>query len=330
MPIVVTCPGCPAKLTAPDHAAGKQIRCPKCGAAAPVPDLIPAEEVPVVEAKVTPPKPKPKLVQAEVDEDEPPRKKTARRDEDESPRKKKRRYDDDDDDYDHDHPRKRRRSGRRGGGGNGGKIAAIVVGGLLLLAGVGVAIYFLAGKGGSPFVKKTPLPPGWKEYSYPQDKFKAPFPKEPQVVTMQAGAFPMGGMGGLGGMGGRGGRGGFLGTPEAQEVEAVSVYASGLMNQMQQDEQVVIQLSIVRFKRDVPRSIRNEMSQITSGQIGGIETRKVRWLGYDGGEVVIAGSLTRVVYTDRMMILVQISGRNGARAKPEEEAAFFDNFQLTK
>lgn len=43
MPIVVTCPSCPTKLSAPDGAAGKQVRCPKCGAAAPVPALIAAE-----------------------------------------------------------------------------------------------------------------------------------------------------------------------------------------------------------------------------------------------------------------------------------------------
>jgi hypothetical protein len=319
MPIVVTCPGCPTKLSAPDHAAGKQIRCPKCGAAAPVPDFIPAEEVPVVEAAIVPPKPKPKPVQAEVDEDEPPRKKATRRDDDDEPprKKKKRRYEDDDDDP----PRRRRRSG---GGGGGAMVAVIIVGGVLLLVGLGVGIYFLTSKGG-PLAKKTPLPPGWQEYSYPQDKFKAPFPKEPQVVTMQAGAFPMGGMGGMGPM--RGGRGGFAGGMEIPEIESVSTYISGLM---QPDEQVTIQVTIARFKKDIPRAMRDQMNQVTSGQVGGLETRKVRWLGYDAGEIIVAGSLTRVVYTDRMMILVQISGRNGARAKPEEEAAFFDNFQLTK
>src|SRR6266508_797753 len=185
MPIVVTCPGCPTKLSAPDNAAGKQIRCPKCGAVAPVPDLIPAEEVPVVEATVAPAKPKSKPVQAEAADDDLPRKKAARRDEDdedEPPRKKKRRYDDDDDDYDHDH-RRRRKGG--GGGGSGGKIAAIIVVGVMVLAGIGVGINLLTGKGG-PLAKKAPLPPGWKEYSYPQDGFKAAFPKDPQVVSRNA------------------------------------------------------------------------------------------------------------------------------------------------
>src|SRR6266545_5416443 len=305
MPIVVTCPGCPTKLSAPDNAAGKQIRCPKCGAVAPVPDLIPAEEVPVVEATVAPPKPKPKPVQAEADdEDEPPRKKAKRNDDDDNeadpPRKKKKRRYDDDDDYDHDH-RRRRKGG--GGGGNGGKIAAIIVVGVLVLAGIGVGIYFLTGKGG-PLAKKAPLPPGWKEYPYPNEGFKAAFPKEPQVLSMNAGGMPMGGMGGMGA-----GRGGFPGTTEVLEMESVSSYTSGLMNP---DDQIVISLTVARVKKEVPRSMRDQVGQMGNTQINGMEIRKLRWLGYDAAEMIMAGSVTRIVYTNRHMIIVQISGRNGA------------------
>ena len=66
---VIECTECGAKLkVAALPAPGKKIRCPKCGAAAPVPDLIPSEEVPVVDAVVVPPKPKPKPVQAEAAE----------------------------------------------------------------------------------------------------------------------------------------------------------------------------------------------------------------------------------------------------------------------
>src|SRR5262249_32492976 len=57
------------------------LRCPKCNTLTPVPDLIPAEEVPVVEATVSRPKPKPKPVLAEAPDDD---------EEDERPRKKKR------------------------------------------------------------------------------------------------------------------------------------------------------------------------------------------------------------------------------------------------
>src|SRR5436190_213733 len=66
MPIVVTCPGCPTKLSAPDTAAGKHVRCPKCQAAVPVPAPLPEE--PVVDAKVTSPpkKPKPAAVETSI------------------------------------------------------------------------------------------------------------------------------------------------------------------------------------------------------------------------------------------------------------------------
>src|SRR3954469_3996928 len=65
MPIVVSCPGCPTKLSAPDTAAGKQVRCPKCGAAAPVPDLIPSEQI--VDATPAPKaKPKPAAVETSI------------------------------------------------------------------------------------------------------------------------------------------------------------------------------------------------------------------------------------------------------------------------
>jgi TM2 domain-containing membrane protein YozV len=46
MPIVVTCPGCSTTLKAPDAAAGKKVKCPKCTSAVPVPA---ADSPPVIE-----------------------------------------------------------------------------------------------------------------------------------------------------------------------------------------------------------------------------------------------------------------------------------------
>ena len=37
MPTVVPCPSCATKLRAPDHLAGRQTKCPKCGAAISIP-----------------------------------------------------------------------------------------------------------------------------------------------------------------------------------------------------------------------------------------------------------------------------------------------------
>lgn len=86
--VVVQCPGCPTRLSAPEGAAGKQLKCPKCGALATVPN----EQV--VESKpAAPPKPKPKVTADPVEDD------------DDRPRSRKRRDEDDDDD---DRPRKKK------------------------------------------------------------------------------------------------------------------------------------------------------------------------------------------------------------------------------
>src|SRR3954469_12424255 len=56
MPILVKCGGCQAKMNAPDAAAGKKVKCPKCGGVVPVPGgaAVPA---PAQAAAKAPPKP---------------------------------------------------------------------------------------------------------------------------------------------------------------------------------------------------------------------------------------------------------------------------------
>lgn len=324
MPIVVTCPKCPTKLSAPDSAAGKAVRCPKCGAAAPVPLYIPAEEVPVVEATVAPPKAKPKPVVADAgdDDDDRPRKKSRRDEEDAdaaAPRtKKKKRYYDDDDDP----PRRKRRNA--GGGGNGGVIAVVVIVGLLVLGGVGVGVYFLTGKG-SVFAKKTPVPAGWEQHSDPQDGIKAYFPKKPSQTSIPVGGFGMGGFGGgRFGAGGFGG-GGFGPGEELRDAEAVSSYTSG-----DWDGAVTVNVEVIRYRSKVPAAVRDRIRNFPTAQFGGIETRVIRWLGNDCVEQTHSFGVVRVGYTDRLLVHATVTGKNGGRAKPEEEAGFFDNFELTK
>lgn len=59
MPITIACPSCAARLTAPDQAAGKAVRCPKCQAPVPVPKPPAADEgfEVVDDAPPAPPKP---------------------------------------------------------------------------------------------------------------------------------------------------------------------------------------------------------------------------------------------------------------------------------
>ena len=330
MPIVVTCPECSTKLSAPDSAVGKQVRCPKCGAAAPVtatasaaPALAPT---PAPEPAPAPPRAKPKP--AEADEDNRPRKKLRRDEEDaddDPPRKKKRR-DDEDDDYDDDRSRRRGRSRSGGGSGGGGKVAIIAGVAVLLLVGVGVGIYFLAGKGSSS-AKKTPVPPGWEQHSYPDDGFKAYFPKTPTYMNVPT----FGGFGGLNpggfGQGGFGGKGlpnvgGFGDALPGAERFAVVTSGTGF-------DSAHVQLSVIRFRNEVPASLRGSLRQ-AGGKFGGIEMRSVKWLGSDAIEYTHPGGTSRTVYTERHCITATISGPTGGRAKPEEEAAFFDNFELIK
>lgn len=155
MPIAVLCPGCNSRLNAPDTAAGKTVKCPKCQAAMviPAPDAEP-------EVEDTPP---PKRSAA------PPRKRSAEGDDDDRPRKK-----------------------RKKAATSGPPVGLLIGGGLallLLLAGGGFAAYWFGfrdkgtgggggagGAGGGGIVGKAPVPAGWKEVSPPNSGFKAYFP----------------------------------------------------------------------------------------------------------------------------------------------------------
>ena len=304
MAIVVQCPGCPTRLSAPEGAAGKQLKCPKCGALATVPEQ-------VVESKpVAPPKPKPKVTAAPVDDDEDDRPRKRRDDDDDDddrPRKKRR--DDDDDDYDHDRKRGKRRSARNSGGG-GGKMAVMIVVGLVALIGVGVAIYMLAGKGG--FARKAP-PPGWKEVNNADAGVKGFFPSDPMVMGAQGNMF-----GGLGGMN-------IPGFGEMPQMESTHTLTCG--GGFGGRGGATVNVQVIRFRGSLPRAMRDGGfgGAFGGGRFGGGEARDVRWLGGRGIEMRVGGDVVRQVTTDKVIVQATVSG-----AKPEEADAFFDNFELTK
>jgi len=314
MPIVVACPKCSTKLSAPDDAAGKQVKCPKagCGAIADVPAFVAAEEVEVVDADPAP-RPKPVRAAEADDEDDRPRGRRRGDDDDADRPRKKRRRDDDDDDYEFDHPRRRRR--RKSGGRSAGVIVAVVLGGLVLLGGIGFGVYYLVAK-----VNKTAPPPGWKEFAYKNDNFKAYFPKEPRVLSQD-----------VDGVGGRRGGGAFPGL-DGGAVDSFTTYTCGDFN-----DPVHIQMQVVRFRSGVPSSVRDEMAgglrdlQGLPGAAGaGFESRSVRWLGEKATEITTPMGVMRIALTDKAVYWAVISGPNGSRAKPDEEKGFFDNFELIK
>jgi LSD1 subclass zinc finger protein len=152
MSIAVVCSKCSAKLNAPDGAAGKKVKCPKCQAPIVVPAALPAEFEVVDEApkpaKKSPSAPAKAKRPLEDDDDDRPRKRKRRDDRDDEeedyedrPRKKRRRDDDDEDDDD-DRPRKKKRRRRDDEGGvtTTRNIVMAVV--LILLIAVAAFIFY--------------------------------------------------------------------------------------------------------------------------------------------------------------------------------------------
>ena len=98
MPIPVTCSQCNSKLQAPDAAAGKRVKCPKCGAAIEVASATTEEAAGIVPAPPpipTTPTHQPIIPDLHADDEEfRPRRKPRRDDEDDHGREDRR--DDDD------------------------------------------------------------------------------------------------------------------------------------------------------------------------------------------------------------------------------------------
>lgn len=185
MPIAVQCPGCNAKLNAPDAAAGKRLKCPKCAGTitvpAPAPSFevvdepdVPAEPPPAkqpVRAEAEPEAAPPKRAKRteedrddEADEDAPRKKK--QRDEDdeaaEAPRKKKRRDEDDETEEppkkrrgadaeleDDDRPRKKKRRDEDETAGSGLKKKWLFIGGGAAVLLVGIVLAIVLSQSGS-------------------------------------------------------------------------------------------------------------------------------------------------------------------------------------
>jgi hypothetical protein len=199
MPINVVCPGCGARLNAPDSAAGKRVKCPRpgCGSLIEVAALTPAFEV----VEDAPAPARKKAVARELDdEDEAPKKPARGAAEDEDgeerrARKKKRRDEDEDEDED-DRPTRKRKKAKKSGGAFPLVVAGVVLVALLVAGGVGYGVYALAlkknddtagtggggtGGGGIGGLFRAPVPAGWVEHTSERDKFKAYFPKKPEV-----------------------------------------------------------------------------------------------------------------------------------------------------
>jgi hypothetical protein len=129
MSIAVVCSNCSAKLNAPDGAAGKKVKCPKCQSPIVVPDAVQFEVVEDEPAPAKRPGGKPARVKAAIEDE----------DDDDRPRKKRRTLEDDDEEDD-DRPRKKKR--KKGGDEEGGvSMTRNIVMGVVLIILVAVAAY---------------------------------------------------------------------------------------------------------------------------------------------------------------------------------------------
>jgi hypothetical protein len=195
MPISVLCPSCDAPVNAPDSAAGKRAKCPKCQEVMILPGG--AEDFEVVDEPK--PKSKPRVREEDDDEDERPMRKSRRRDdeeeEDESPKhKSSRRVVAIEDDEEEDLPRRKGKGKGKVKKKKAGPPMGLLIGGgvvLLLLVAGGAYFAFSGGsssggaaKGGNP--ASAPKGINWVAFDAPDGSFAAAFPDgAPNPVTLE-------------------------------------------------------------------------------------------------------------------------------------------------
>lgn len=172
MPLTVQCPGCHATLAAPDHLAGRAVRCTRCGQ----PMLVPA----VVDAVVEPPRLAPvRVVSAPTPvaspKADPPSEITP-------PTRKRPRRNEPDDDADE---RLERRSARRPRSkprrGFPVWIPVATGAALLLLAGLGAGVYFALGDGSGRGPLGSAFDDGWVTMEPKGTLVAWEFPTEPAL-----------------------------------------------------------------------------------------------------------------------------------------------------
>lgn len=193
MPISVLCPSCDAPVNAPDSAAGKRAKCPKCqelmilpGGAEPEADEALASKrkprVEVEDEEDRPRKPSRRRDDDDEEDDEPPKRKSSRRvvaeddGDDERPTRKSRRRDDDEDDDD-ERPRRKGKSKKKAGPPMGAMIGVGVVLLLLIAGGLYFAFSGGGGSGGGGGGAKV----NWVAFNDPEGAFAASFPESAPI-----------------------------------------------------------------------------------------------------------------------------------------------------
>lgn len=192
MPIAVHCPGCNARLNAPDSAAGRNVKCPKCQTLMTIPAKeAAADDFEVVDepAPKKPAAPPRKPVPVPAPTKRPAVKKDIFVDDEDDDRPRKRRRGDDDDEDDDDRPRKKK--GKKATGPPPGLLIGGGIAAVLVLAGVSFAIYWFAIRekpkdtaaagttGTTDTGAKGGPPSGWVQFTPTNGGFKAYLPSKP-------------------------------------------------------------------------------------------------------------------------------------------------------
>jgi hypothetical protein len=194
----------------------------------------------------------------------------------------------------------------------------VVFGVLILLGVVGYGIYAIANRNtlsGSDYVWKgprTPPPPGWQQYTFAQDHFKAYLPVEPNVFRgMQPPGSP------------------FLAD---RSSDFSTYFSSGSHYLCGASHTSIIGIKVYQLKPGVRLKGRWDTDMPPDGPLpmdmG--DFRAITWFGTKAYQLSSKREASRYVLTDVGFFAVSITSRNGTRTTPEEENGFFDNFELVK
>lgn len=344
MPISVLCPSCDAQVNAPDSAAGKRAKCPKCHELM----ILPGGESETVEEPV------PKRTSRRVDEDDesdrPRRSSRSRRDEEDDfedddrprsrrrndveddyedtrPSRRSRRREDEDDEVGDVRPRRRKRSKASAGPpvglliGGGIGLLLVVVGGLYLLLGGSkeskddfknpvIAANNnpqFAGGGGFGAGGRRAVPPGWITFHEPNGNYTAIFPVRPDNLPVPNPA-PI-----------------LIDQIKLNQAMSVDGRLYQVVHQIFREEPPANQPAFLDqvcdgFSNSVRATFGRELSR-TGSNIGNIRAKE---LTFNSGT---SASVVRLAVSGRKMFAVSVIIRENRVPNDELAKAYFDNFQ---
>ena len=324
MSFSTVCPGCDARLTAPDSAEGKRIKCKKCGdpfVARPLDDE--GDELPERPSVKASTRSRPRPV--EDDEDDRPRRpaKATRRDDDDDDRPRRRSRDEDDD----DEPRPKTKKGKKKKKAGPPVLLFVLlgVGALLFIVGgaIGAIYYFSkdtkdevpAAKGGPGAVAAggpgaaggNALTAGWVEQHDAKGRYRIKFPTAPRPNPQQ------------------------VQTPTGQTT--VTVYLSGGQNEVFVSGPFPVPADRMGLTDEeiLEQGVQHAKVQGRGGNIQ--SSRNITYQGFAGRELVLtvggkkSALVMRLILAGDRMIMAMAGGDTASPESPRVKA-FFETLKI--